>query len=164
MSSTWKDDVLTTERKGPKSHSSYTDAPRIEVVRFVSIRNSSFRLCSLKLFLMWIRPHVARLPTGSLTDLVTHQPRPFPFSDHQAISLFVFHLPWIKKQDRRIKKIGLNLLESTLHSQWRASFYSLSSSSSENGLAEWAVRWTCWYTTLQSSSFFPFSGNEHTFN
>ena len=41
-----KDDVLTTGRKGPKSHSSYTLAPRIEVVRFVSICNSRFRLCS----------------------------------------------------------------------------------------------------------------------
>lgn len=71
-------------------------------------------------------------------------------------------LPWIKKvprQKKRIKKIGLNLLESTLHSQSRASFYSFSSSSRAwkwDRKREWAVRWTCWYTTQESSSFFPF--------
>ena len=55
MSLTWKDDVLTTGWKRPKSHSSYTSYPRIEVVCFVSIHNSSFRLCSCWWFLMWIR-------------------------------------------------------------------------------------------------------------
>lgn len=76
VSSTWKDDVLTTGRKGPKSHSSYISAPRIEVVFFL-YAIQDFVCVHVGDF--WCEfGGSSPLPTGSPTDPVTHQPRPFP--------------------------------------------------------------------------------------
>lgn len=81
MSSTWKDDVLTTGRKGPKSHSSYTSAPRIEVLRFLSIRNS--RIPS-----MWFQSF--SLPLLSVEPILTFSSVRSRSWVHLSVAFFFF--------------------------------------------------------------------------